>query len=329
MTHPQIDGSGWLGSELSDEDEWTVTLSETARDALVCHARRAAASPLGGSHDAELEALRDHDEIRAAVSAIGKALVQGRGFSLVRGLPVSDLHDDERAELVMTVGRLVGIPIRQNAAGDELIRVRDEGKDFSRPGVRSYETAAPLPHHSDSSDVVGLYCVRPARSGGASTIISSVAVHDAMVRADPALAALLHEDWPTASIVEGTVVPMPICSSTPDGRVFTRYGRKYVETAHEYDDRLEPLSDERVAALDLYDSFLADPDFVLDMHFRPGDLQLLNNYRIMHGRAPYTDWPDPTRRRELLRLWLVMPDMELPAVFEDSGFVPRSEALSR
>lgn len=327
MTPPQIDGSGWLGTELTDETEWTVPLSPEARDVLVEHARRAATSPTGRL-DAEIDTVRAHPRLRTAVSTIRRALIDGRGFSLVRGLPVDELDDAERAALVTAFGTLIGIPIRQNAAGDELIRVRDEGKDFSQPGVRSYETAAPLPYHSDSSDVVGLYCVRAAQSGGASTIISSVAVHDAMVRADPHLAGLLHEDWPTASIVEGTVVPMPICATNAPGRVFTRYGRMYVETAHEYDDSVVPLSEERIAALDLYDSFLADPDFVLDMHFRPGDLQLLNNYRIMHGRSPYVDWPEPERRRELLRLWLVMPDMELPEVFEDSGFVSRSEALA-
>lgn len=328
MTHPRLDGSGWLGSELTDPDEWTVPISASARHALVEAARRAAAThdPLTGE---ELDALRGRGDLAASVSTISDALIHGRGFSLVRGLPVDELDDGERAALVTTFGRLIGIPIRQNAAGDELIRVRDEGKDFSQPGVRSYETAAPLQYHSDSSDVVGLYCVRAAQSGGASTIVSSVAVHDAVVRADPRLGGLLHEDWPSASIVEGTVVRKPICATNPDGRVFTRYGRLYVETAHEYDESVEPLSADHVAALDLFDSFLADPDFVLDMHFQPGDLQLLNNYRIMHGRASYVDWPQPEQRRELLRLWLVMPTMKLPPVFEDSGFVPRSEALQR
>jgi len=322
MSPPQLDGSGWLGAELRDESEWIAPVDDEVRSALLDHVT--APDPTG---TVDLDRLRAVPAIESAIAEIRHSLIDGRGFVLIRGLPVDELDDPGRALLVTTIGRLIGVPIRQNAAGDQLIRVRDEGKDFSQQGVRSYETAAPLPYHSDSSDVVGLYCVRAAQSGGASTIISSVAVHDAMVRSHPDLAELLHEPWPTASIVEGTVVDMPICASDDAGRVFTRYGRKYVETAHEYDATVEPLNADQIAALDLYDSHLADPSFVLDMHFQPGDLQLLNNYRIMHGRAPYVDWPEPEQRRELLRIWLVVEQMELPAVFEDSGFVPRSEAL--
>jgi hypothetical protein len=321
MIHPLRDGSGWIGRDLTDESEWVVELDNDSIAALADHARRRAAGAVE-------HAFVPSTAMQVVLAEMSDALLHGRGFTLLRGLPVDRLDDAERRVLCTTIGELLGVPIRQNADGDELVRVRDEGKDFAQQGVRSYETAAPLPYHSDSSDVVGLLCVRAARSGGASTIVSSVALHDAMVDTDPGLAALLHESWPTASIVAGTVDWMPICAANGSGQVFTRYGRMYVETAHEYDASTDPLRPEQIAALDLYDSLLADPTFVLDMHFRPGDLQLLNNYRIMHGRAPYTDHAEPALRRELLRIWLVMPELELPAVFENSGFVPRSEALA-
>lgn len=321
MTEPSIDGSGWLGRDMTDESEWVVELDDETTSLLAEHAAQVAA---GRSAPGDLVSAPG---LRNAVATMSAALLTGRGFTLLRGLPVDDLDDAGRAALCTTIGTALGVPIRQNADGDELIRVRDEGKDFSQQGVRSYETAAPLPYHSDSSDVVGLLCIRAAQEGGASTIISSVAVHDAIVSARPDLAALLHEPWPTASIVEGTVVQQPICATNDRGQVFTRYGRMYVERAHEYDPSVPPLSDEQIEALDLFDSFLADPAFVLDMHFRPGDLQLLNNYRIMHGRASYADHPDPALRRELLRIWLVMRELDLPAAFEDSGFVPRAEAF--
>lgn len=323
MTTVRRDGSGWRGRDLTDEAEWVIELEPDAVEALASHARRVAA---GASTTTDFRpSATTSDQLAAMTSAV----LHGRGFTLLRGLPVDELDDGARAALCTTIGQLLGVPIRQNADGDELIRVRDEGKDFSQQGVRSYETAAPLPYHSDSSDVVGLMCVRAAQSGGASTIISSVAVHDAMVEVRPDLAALLHEPWPTASIIRGTVDMQPICATNAAGQVFTRYGRMYVETAHEYDPAAPPLTDEQVEALDLYDSFLADPSFVLDMHFQPGDLQLLNNYRIMHGRAPYIDHPDPARRRELLRIWLVLHDLDLPEVYENSGFVPRAEAFGR
>ena len=40
------------------------------------------------------------------------------------------------------------------------------------------------------------------------------------------------------------------------------------------------------------------------MEFAPGDIQLLNNHYIMHSRTGYEDYPEPERRRHLMRLWL-------------------------
>jgi alpha-ketoglutarate-dependent taurine dioxygenase len=40
------------------------------------------------------------------------------------------------------------------------------------------------------------------------------------------------------------------------------------------------------------------------MAFQPGDIQLLNNGRILHAREAFEDWEDLSRRRHLIRLWL-------------------------
>jgi hypothetical protein len=42
----------------------------------------------------------------------------------------------------------------------------------------------------------------------------------------------------------------------------------------------------------------------LDIDFRRGDIQFLNNFVMLHTRREYQDWPEPARKRHLLRLWL-------------------------
>jgi len=44
-----------------------------------------------------------------------------------------------------------------------------------------------------------------------------------------------------------------------------------------------------------------------EIPFEPGDIQLINNYVIVHGRTGYTDYTDDERKRHLLRLWLKVP----------------------
>jgi alpha-ketoglutarate-dependent taurine dioxygenase len=56
--------------------------------------------------------------------------------------------------------------------------------------------------------------------------------------------------------------------------------------------------------MQLLQSIANDPTFHVTMDFQPGDVQLLNNAKILHAREAYEDDPHPSRRRHLLRLWL-------------------------
>lgn len=315
--------AAWRGSDVRD-DAWCHVLDDGATAELVDRARRDASDIEAGRLRLDRVALgtTPSPALDRLGATLRSELFDGRGFALVRGIPVDDLGELGRQVAFWLLGLQVGVPLRQNADGDVLVRVRDEGKDFAEFGVRAYETTAHLDYHTDSADVAALLCRRPARRGGTSTIVSSVAVHDEIVRRRPDLARLLHEPWPEINPVDGTRSSVPIAAVGASGRLFTRYGRKYTELAA---DRV-PLTREQVELLDLYDEITNDGEFVLDMDFRPGDVQFLNNHVVLHARTAYEDWPEPERRRELLRLWLVAPDeVELPASFAAAGFVPRTE----
>lgn len=314
------DPASWRGDEIAGDTEWRFSLDAGDLADLVSLARDLAEPIRRG--DSSLSDIGPEPAVPAAVTTIAAAireqLLGGRGFALVRGLPADELDLIENSVLYWLVGCQVGIPMHQNAANDVLIRVRDEGKDFEQQGVRAYETNANLDYHTDSSDVVALYCLRPAMQGGTSTIVSSVAVYDEMARRDPELAALLFEPWPHLNPVSGAISHEPICARNDAGRLFTRYGRKYTDLPGH-------LSDRQIAALDLFDAITREPGFVLNMDFRPGDVQFLNNYVIMHARTEYVDWPDPERRRELLRMWLVLrQQFGLPPAFANAGFISRA-----
>ena len=68
------------------------------------------------------------------------------------------------------------------------------------------------------------------------------------------------------------------------------------------------LSSFQLEAMDHLDALAADPALHLDMEFSPGDVQVLCNHSILHSRTAYEDWPEPHRRRHLLRLWLACED---------------------
>ena len=67
----------------------------------------------------------------------------------------------------------------------------------------------------------------------------------------------------------------------------------------------------------LVDTLCGSDTYRLDMDFRPGDIQFLNNRVVLHSRTDFVDHDEATRRRLLLRLWLRTPGYdELPAYFK-------------
>lgn len=319
--------AAWRGSTLAGQDDWKVELSAADRAEMLT--ALAAVDRPGvdlrdiARDDFALPGLSDR--LAAAVDE----LVTGRGFVLFRGLPVEGLTERQAELLYWGLSRHLGIPMRQKNADDLLVHVRNDG-DPRDPLVWGVETAGGLDYHSDSSDVVGLLCIRPARSGGVSTIVSAGAVHDEIVRRRPDLAEVLHGPcWHDRRLGDGpeNFFQCPIFALNPDGDLFAHYGRAYIESAVR-GAQVPPLSAAQVEAMDLLDELTNDREFVLDMEFAVGDAQFLNNYKVMHARTAYVDHPERDRRRDLVRVWLVLErDLELPPAFESGGIIARSAAL--
>ena len=104
------------------------------------------------------------------------------------------------------------------------------------------------------------------------------------------------------------------------------YQRQYIESARRFPD-VAPLTSRQIEALDLFDSLANDPALQMHMEFRPGDIQLVHNHTMLHDRTAFEDWPEPSRKRHLLRLWLAPPNARpLPQVFaERYGSVTQGE----
>ncbi|MEQ9126603.1 MAG: TauD/TfdA family dioxygenase, partial [Alphaproteobacteria bacterium] len=207
----------------------------------------------------------------------------------------------------------------QNAKGHILGHVRDLGRDPNDPTARIYQTTARQTFHTDSTDIVGLICLKTAKSGGESMLVSAMSIYNVMREKAPELALELFQ--PNAIDRRGEVpVGMKEYYMLPpltwhDGVLTVHYQRQYINSAQRFEDAPR-LTEKRIQALDMFDSLANDPDLKLDMEFRPGDIQLVHNHTLMHDRLGFADWPEPERRRHLLRLWLAAKDARpLPEAF--------------
>ncbi len=249
-------------------------------------------------------------------------LETGRGFVLIRGLPIERYSEEDASIIFWGIGTYLGRPIAQNANGDLLGHVRDQGRDWEDDkSARGYQTTSDLPFHNDSGDVVGLLCFKPAKSGGLSCIVSSAAIHNEILARRPDLSKILFEPFYVDARGEEPDGEAPYYCvprfNYHGGRLYTQYGRVYVESAQRFTG-VPRLTPEQVAALDLFDEVANSDDLRFDMDFQPGDMQFLSNHAVLHARTDYEDHESFDNKRHLLRLWLFTP-----------GFADRPPAFAR
>jgi hypothetical protein len=269
----------------------------------------------------------------AELARVGHELEHGRGVVLLRGLPVERYTEEELRQLYWGIGVHLGTPRYQNAHGELIGEVRDELKRYgevrqpavpaSAPGepvTSRYKarSSGPLRFHTDRCDVVALLCVRKARAGGISKVVSSLAVRNAILARRPDLHALLRQDYHRTregeeAGGERSVYAMPVFGLR-DGLFTSQYSRTFVEAAQRVAG-VPPMRAAQDAALDL----LAEvaQELCYEMTLEPGDIQLLNNHVIYHGRTAYEDADGADGDRLLFRLWLSTPNSRpLPEGFE-------------
>lgn len=235
-------------------------------------------------------------------------ILKGRGFVLLRGMPVERYDTESAAIAYLGIGAHLGAFRSQNAQGHLLGHVRDTGRDIAEAGTRFYQTNRALEYHTDSCDVVGLLCLRTARSGGESRIVSSVTLYNEMMARRPDLAAQLFHDFPTdrrGEVPEGMLpwFEVPVFNWYA-GYLTTIYVGQYIRSAQKNFPRARRLTEAETQALEMLDELTNDPALNLQMAFQPGDMQFLHNHQILHSRTDFEDWLEPERRRHLLRLWL-------------------------
>jgi hypothetical protein len=307
----RIDGpAAWRGTELARTDEWIYRLSD-AEVAQVEHLL----AVLRRSGKPREQLTRDDvplDTLAPAVRQWRDVLGRGRGFVLVRGLPVDRMSDEDAALVYWAVGLQLGTPVPQNFLGETLVAVRDTGADPTAPSTRLYKTRVEQDFHTDGADIIGLLCLRTSRRGGESRIVSSVSVYNEIVARRPDLAAMLFREfyWHYFEPQMGAPVHFarPICALR-GGSLNTFFIPWYIRRAQDLPD-VPALTPEQDATVTMLESTANDPALYLDMEFRPGDIQLLKNSVILHKRTAYEDWDEPERKRHLLRLWLAAPDFE-------------------
>ncbi|MBW7967168.1 TauD/TfdA family dioxygenase [Bradyrhizobium sp. BR 10261] len=238
------------------------------------------------------------------LAAVVSSLETGRGFALLRGLPVEDLSEDQARLMAWGVGLHVGVALPQNANGALIHDVRDRGES-SATTLRGNGSTEEIAYHVDPCDVVALFCRRVAAAGGESFLCSSRAIHDTIRSRRPDLLDLLYQPFHFAELGSGGVYACPIFGCA-DGFFTSHYYKARILKAATMPN-VPRLTEAQLEAIDLIQKLASDPKYHIAMKLKVGDLQLVNNHVVYHRRSSYDDHSDPDMKRHLFRLWFAVP----------------------
>lgn len=329
MSRPQavVGPEVWLAADVERGGDWQYAFTDAQRESLASAARRAAADGLDAAAvSRERVPLPGTGGLFARIHA---QLERGRGFALLRGLPVADLEPAENALLACAVASQLGDVVVQNYEGQRVVDVRDDGVPYSHTS-RGYRSNALLPFHTDGAGLFLLACLGQAAQGGETVIASAAAVHNAVLAEHPEAMPLLERGFfhhrrgqhdPGEPPLSPRRIPV---FAFHDGLLHCCYNRNPIEWVTREGMTLDP---EERAALDVLDAILARPQVQLRLDLAVGDALLVNNFTVLHSRTGYHDAPGA--RRHLLRVWMDDPASRRVGQTLLDLYVPGTSRFSR
>ena len=305
-----VDGKkAWMRADIR-RDDWFFPLSAD------CLAELRAILVELRAHPRSVEQIDPaHFEIpacRKLMRSVQAALDDGVRFAVVDRLPMDEISDTEAKALYWILSSLLARPVQQKLTGTLVYDVHDTGKKATPgSGVRPDQTNMDQFFHNDNSynttqpEYVALLCMRPAKTGGVSQVISFYTLHNELLRAHKEVIPRLYQPfWFDRQKEylpgEPEVLSAPIFSY--DGRLKVRLGLFQAKSGCTLMN--ETMDEPAVTAIDTLRKIFTDEAVRFDFVMERGQIQFVNNLELCHRRTTFEDHAEPQKKRLMIRLWL-------------------------
>jgi len=310
IRHEPIEGpSAWIGRDVHPND-YQVELSVACQDEIRRVVDEIRAFPLPTIVlRAEAFAM---PACREQMARVRRILDHGVRFAIVDRLLVAEMDTGEATAIFWILSSMIARPVAQKLDGTLIYDVLDTGQQaLPGSGVRPDKTNTEIRFHNDNAynetppNYVGLLCLRQAMSGGHSRVISFHTTHNALLARYPKeLPRLYRPFWFDRQREyhpgESPVFAAPVFENSEE--VKARFSVHQINSG--YALRGEPIDDGGAAAIAAMFEIVEEDGLSVDFDLEPGQMQFVDNRALGHSRTLFVDYPEPGRKRHLVRLWL-------------------------
>jgi alpha-ketoglutarate-dependent taurine dioxygenase len=310
IDHEIVGPSAWHRSDIRSED-YRVVLSAACLDEIRRVAEELRAYPLP-------TLLRSPDAFhwphcQAAMAEMRRILTHGVRFAVLERLPLDELGAEEASAIYWLLSSMIARPVAQKLDGTMIYDVHDTGQEaLPGSGIRPDKTNIEIRFHVDNAynatppEIVGLLCLRTAKKGGVSRVLSFHTVHNALLAQHREhLPRLYRPFWFDRQREfhpgEPETFSAPVFEDA-GGELRGRFSVHQINSG--YALRGEPIDNAGATALAATLDTFEEPEISIDFDFAPGEVQFVDNRVLGHSRTEFEDFPEPERRRHLVRLWL-------------------------
>ncbi|KAK3940280.1 hypothetical protein QBC46DRAFT_314019 [Diplogelasinospora grovesii] len=318
----------WSGSDFASENDYIVHLS--ADDITEIEGALAHFKGLKGDLGPDDVNPRTFPlpSLGTRLTDLANVIHNGRGFVVLRGLNPDKYSNYDNILVYLGVTSYIaetrGL---QDFDGRMLLHIQQVVADVKKHGSmpNSPYVARAQPFHTDLCDVLSLYALDVAAYGGESFLASSAKIYNEIARTRPdVIHVLAADDWPFDEFWEGqyhtrpllynftsssssppsgnTPNPDPVSTSNAGAGPGFQFSRRPLTGSHfsPHHPAVPSMSELQAEALDMV-YFLAK-EHAVEITLRKGDVQIFNNFAMLHARSSFGD--DADHRRHMLRLWL-------------------------
>ncbi|KAJ3759723.1 hypothetical protein EV360DRAFT_41322 [Lentinula raphanica] len=294
----------WEGQDWTSEDQWVFHLTPDQLQEIdngLAHFK-ALDKPLGyiSRETFPLPTLSP------VLESLAHELYSGRGFFVLRTIPVDDYTRKDLATIYAGISSHVGSARgKQDGTGAVLAHIKDltlsHAHEKGGIGNAAYTTDKQV-FHTDVGDLIALIALATAAEGGVSRISSSARVYNELAATRPDLIQTLSQPWILDTFGGRSGFTSRPLLYVEDGHIIIQYSRRHF-TGYGNQRRssdVPPITEAQAEALDAV-HFLAEK-YSLGLNFQKGDIQYINSLGLLHARDAFRD--DSEHVRHLIRLWL-------------------------